>query len=58
MSNVDKLLLETYVINTHYIHSVLVQDFVSDRACFENLYHYETRKRRVVIRFVHTTDKI
>ena len=29
------------VINTHYIHTVLVQDFVSGRACCVNQYHYE-----------------
>jgi hypothetical protein len=44
--------------NTHYIHSVVVQDFVSGRVCCVNQYHYELRKRRVVMRFVHTTDKI
>ena len=31
----------TELINTHYIHSVLVEDFVSGRACFMNQYHYE-----------------
>ena len=44
-------------INTHYIHSVVVQDFVSGRVCCVNQYHYESRKRRVVMRLVHTTDK-
>jgi hypothetical protein len=38
-------------------HSVLVQDFVSDRACCVNQYHYESRKRRVVMRLVHATGK-
>ena len=41
-------------INTHYIHSVVVQDLVSGRACCVNQYHYESR---VVMRFVHTTGK-
>ena len=27
-------------INTHYIHSVLVQDCTSGRACCVNQYHY------------------
>ena len=44
-----------YEIYTHYIHSVVVQDFVSGRACCVNQYHYESR--RVVMRFVHTTGK-
>jgi hypothetical protein len=44
-------------IYTHYIHSVLVQDFVSGWACCVNQYHYESRKRRVVMRLVHTTGK-
>ena len=35
----------------------MVQDFVSGRACCVNQYHYESRKRRVVMRFVHTTGK-
>ena len=30
------------VINTHYIHSVVVQYFVSGRASFVNQYHYES----------------
>ena len=30
-------------IYTHYIHSVVVQDFVSGRACSVNQYHYESR---------------
>jgi hypothetical protein len=42
---------------THYIHSVVVQDFVTGRACYVNQHHYESRKRRVVMRFVHTTGK-
>jgi hypothetical protein len=44
-------------INTHYIHSVVVQDFVSGRVCCVNQYHYESRQRRVVMRSVHATDK-
>ena len=36
--------------NTHYIHSVMVQDFVSGPACCVNQYHYESRKRRVLMR--------
>jgi hypothetical protein len=44
-------------INIHYIHSMLVQDFVSGRACCVNQYHYESWKRRVVMRFVHATGK-
>ena len=43
--------------HTHYIHSVVVQDFVSGRVCCVNQYHYESRKRRVVMRLVHATDK-
>ena len=43
------------MINTHYIHSVLVPDFSSGRVCCVNQYHYESRKRRVVMRLVHTT---
>ena len=46
-----------YKMYTHYIHSVVVQDFVSGRACCVNQYHYELRKRRVVMRFVHTKSK-
>jgi hypothetical protein len=42
-------------IHTHYIHSVVVQDFVSGRVCCVNQYHYESR--RVVMQFVHATDK-
>ena len=30
-------------IYTHYIHSVVVQDFVSGRACCVNKHHYESR---------------
>jgi hypothetical protein len=44
-------------MNTHYIHSVVVQDFVSGRVCCVNQYHYESRQRRVVMRSVHATDK-
>jgi len=40
-----------WVINTHYIHSVLVQDFASSGACCVNQY------QRVVMRFVHATGK-
>jgi len=46
-----------FEINTHYIHSVLVQDFVSGRACCVNQYHYKSRKRRVVMWLVHATGK-
>jgi hypothetical protein len=44
-------------INTHYIHSVVTQDFVSGRACCVNQYHYESRQQRVVMRLVHATCK-
>jgi hypothetical protein len=47
----------TATIYTHYIHSVVVQDFVSGRACCVNQYHYESRKRRVVTRLFHATGK-
>jgi hypothetical protein len=30
-------------IYTHYIHSVVVQDFVSGRVCCVNQYHYDSR---------------
>ena len=30
---------------------------VSGRACWVNQYHYESRKRRVVMRFVHATGR-
>ena len=30
-------------VYTHYTHSVVVQDFVSGRACCVNQYHYESR---------------
>jgi hypothetical protein len=46
-----------FKIHTHYIHSVVVQDFVSGRACCVNQYHYESRQRRVLIRLVHATGK-
>jgi hypothetical protein len=36
---------------------VVVQDFVSSLVCCVNQYHYESRQRRVVMRFVHATDK-
>ena len=39
----------TATIYTHYIHSVVVQDFVSGRVCCVN--------QRVVMRLVHATDK-
>jgi hypothetical protein len=42
---------------THYIYSVLVQDFVSGQVCCMNQYHYESRKWWVVMRLFHTTDK-
>jgi hypothetical protein len=42
-------------IHTHYIQSVVVQDFVSGQVCCVNQYHYESR--RVVMQFVHATDK-
>ena len=45
------------MINTQYIHSVLVQDFVSGRACCVNQYYYESRKQLVVMRFVRATGK-
>jgi hypothetical protein len=45
------------LINTHYIHSVVVQDFVSGRVCCVNQYHYESRYWRVVMQLVHATDK-
>ena len=44
-------------IHIHYIHSVVVQYVISGRACCVNQYHYKSRKRRVVMRFVHTTGK-
>ena len=46
-----------FVVNTHYMHSVLVQDCVACRVCCVNQYHYESRKRRVVMRLVHATDE-
>ena len=36
---------------------MVVQDFVSSLVCCVNQYHYESRQRRVVMRFVHATDK-
>jgi hypothetical protein len=45
------------MINTHYIHNVVVQDFVSGQDCSVNQYHYESWKQQVVMRFVHTTGK-
>ena len=45
-------------MNTHYIHSAVAQDFVSGRACCVNQYHYESRKRRVVMWLaVHAAGK-
>jgi hypothetical protein len=41
----------------YYIHSVVVQDFVSGWACCVNKYHYESLSRRVVMRLVHATGK-
>ena len=35
----------------------MVQDFASGRVCCVNQYHYESRQQRVVMRFVHATDK-
>ena len=52
--NSDIMLLSC-LINTHYIHSVVVQNFVSGRVCCVNQYHYKSR--RVVMRLVHATDK-
>ena len=39
------------------MHSVVIQDFVSGRACCLNQYHYESRYRRVVMQLVHATGK-
>jgi hypothetical protein len=36
---------------------VVVQDFVSGRACCVNQDHYQSRERRVVMRLVHATGK-
>ena len=33
----------TFTIYTHYIHSVVIQDFASGRVCCENQDHYESR---------------
>jgi hypothetical protein len=59
LRNDDKYTIYAYCrqIYTHYIHSVMVQYFVSGQACCVNQYHYESRKRRVVMRFVHATGK-
>ena len=46
-----------HVINTQYIHSVLVQDFVSGRAGCVKQDHYESLSRRFVMRLVHATGK-
>ena len=46
-----------FVVNTHYMHSVLEQDCVAYRVCCVNKYHYESRKRRVVMRLVHATGE-
>ena len=53
----DPLSIVIIEIYTHYIHSVVVQDFVLGRACCVNQYHYESRERRVVIRLFHATGK-
>jgi len=59
----NKLLVYTFQeklqssIHTHFIHNMMVQDLVSGRACCVIQYHYKSRKRRVVMRFVHTTGK-
>jgi hypothetical protein len=37
---------------------MVVQDFVSGRACCVNQYHYESLSRRVVMQLVHATGKI
>ena len=37
-----------YIMHTYSIHSVVVQNFVSGRACYGNQYHYESPQRRVV----------
>jgi hypothetical protein len=31
------------MINTHYLYSVLVENYVSGGACCVNEYHYESR---------------
>ena len=54
LENSDIMLISC-LINTHYIHSVVVQNFVSGRVCCVNQYHYKSR--RVVMRLVHATDK-
>ena len=45
------------MINTHYIHSVVVQNFVSGRACWVNQYHHKLQSRQVVMWLVHTIGK-
>jgi hypothetical protein len=54
MNQINGIIIMIY---THYIHSVVVQDFVSGRVCCVNQYHYESRWRRVVMRLVHAIDK-
>jgi hypothetical protein len=46
-----------YIMHTHAIHSVVIQDFVSGQVCRVNQYHYESPKRRVVKLLVHATGK-
>jgi hypothetical protein len=53
----SQVLAVSLKIHTHYIHSVVVQDFVSGRVCCVNQYHYESRQPRVVMRLVHATGK-
>ena len=54
MKNTDTTKL---LIHTHYIHNVVVHYFVSGRVCCVKQYHYESRKRRIVMRLVHVTGK-
>ena len=54
MNQINGIIIMIY---THYVHSVVVQDFVSGRVCCVNQYHYESRWRRVVMRLVHAIDK-
>jgi len=44
-----KLIIQFHTqIHTHYIHSVVVQDFVSGRASCVNQYHYESRYKHTM----------
>ena len=43
-------------INTHYIHSVLVQDFVSGQTCCVSKYHYESHNKGDLIPSVLVQD--